>query len=169
MPSSDSSEFVLDASAFYAGIPFQSSEKCITTRAVYNEVKHIRRSHAALEALIDAGNLVVAEPEQASLNKVITCAKKTGDYRKLSRADISIIALALELRKTLISDDFAVANVATFLKIPIKTLTFKGISELRAWVSFCKACAKAYNSRNTVCRICGSRLRQRFKVVSDTV
>ena len=169
MSSSDSSEFVLDASAFYAGIPFQSSKKCITTNAVYDEVKHIRRSYSPLEALIDAGNLIIVEPEKVSLNKVIVCAKKTGDYRKLSQADISIIALALQLRKTLISDDFAVGNVATFLKIPVKTLAFKGISELRAWVSFCKACAKAYNSHISVCTICGARLRQRFKVVSDTV
>lgn len=169
MSSSDSSEFVLDASAFYAGIPFQSSKKCITTNAVYDEVKHIRRSYSPLEALIDAGNLIIVEPEKVSLNKVIVCAKKTGDYRKLSQADISIIALALQLRKTLISDDFAVGNVATFLKIPVKTLAFKGISELRAWVSFCKACARAYNSHISVCTICGSRLRQSFKVVSDTV
>ncbi len=169
MSSSDSSEFVLDASAFYAGIPFQSSKKCITTNAVYDEVKHIRRSYSPLEALIDAGNLIIVEPEKVSLNKVIVCAKKTGDYRKLSQADISIIALALQLRKTLISDDFAVGNVATFLKIPVKTLAFKGISELRAWVSFCKACARVYNSHISVCTICGSRLRQSFKVVSDTV
>jgi endoribonuclease Nob1 len=169
LSSSDSSEFVLDASAFYAGIPFQSSKKCITTNAVYDEVKHIRRSYSPLEALIDAGNLIIVEPEKVSLNKVIVCAKKTGDYRKLSQADISIIALALQLRKTLISDDFAVGNVATFLKIPVKTLAFKGISELRAWVSFCKACARAYNSHISVCTICGSRLRQSFKVVSDTV
>ena len=169
MSSSDSSEFVLDASAFYAGIPFQSSKKCITSNAVYDEVKHIRRSYSPLEALIDAGNLIIVEPEKVSLNKVIVCAKKTGDYRKLSQADISIIALALQLRKTLISDDFAVGNVATFLKIPVKTLAFKGISELRAWVSFCKACARAYNSHISVCTICGSRLRQSFKVVSDTV
>ena len=169
MSSSDFSEFVLDASAFYAGIPFQSSKKCFSTNAVYNEVKHIRRSYSPLEALIDAGNLIIIEPEKASLDKVIATAKETGDRRKLSSADISIIALALQLRKTLISDDYAVGNVATFLKIPVKTLAFKGISELRTWVSFCEACGQAYESYISMCRICGSRLRQRFKVVSDKV
>ncbi len=169
MSNSDSSEFVLDASAFYAGIPFQSSKKCFTTTAVYDEVKHIRRPYSALEALIDAGNLIIMQPEKGSLNKVIASAKETGDRRKLSSADISIIALAHQLRKTLISDDYAVANVATFLKIPVKTLAFKGISELRRWVSFCKACGNAYESYISECRICGSRLRQRFKVVGDKV
>jgi len=79
LSSSDFSEFVLDASAFYAGIPFQSSKKCFTTNAVYNEVKHIRRSYSPLEALIDAGNLIVIEPEKTSLDKVIATAKETGD------------------------------------------------------------------------------------------
>lgn len=169
MSSSDSSEFVLDASAFYAGIPFQSSKKCITTNAVYEEVRHIRRSYSPLEAFIDAGNLIIIEPELTSLNKVIACAKKTGDYKKLSRADISIIALALQLGKTLISDDFAVGNVATFLKIPVRTLAFKGISELRKWVSFCKPCCRVYNSGISVCQICGSRLTRRFTVITDTI
>ena len=169
MSNSDSSEFVLDASAFYAGIPFQSSKKCITTNAVYEEVRHIRRSYSPLEALIDAGNLIIIEPELTSFNKVIACAKKTGDYKKLSQADISIIALAFQFGKTLISDDFAVGNVATYLKIPVRTLAFKGISELRAWVSFCKSCGKVYNSGISVCQICGSRLRRRFTVITDTL
>jgi UPF0271 protein len=167
LSSSDSSEFVLDSSAFYAGIPFQSSKKCFTTATVYDEVKHIRRSYSPLEALIDAGNLIIMQPEKSSLNKVISSANETGDRRKLSPADISVIALAFQLRKTLISDDYAVGNVATSLKIPVKTLTFKGISELRRWVSFCKACGKAYESEISMCRICGSRLRRRFKVVGD--
>ena len=169
MSSWDSSEFVLDASAFYAGIPFQSSKKCVTTNAVYEEVRHIRKSYSPLEALIDAGNLIIIEPELTSFNQVIACAKKTGDYTKLSQADISIIALALQFGKTLISDDFAVGNVATFLKIPVITLASKGISKLRAWVYFCKSCSMVYNSRISVCKICGSRLKRRFTVISDTL
>lgn len=169
MSSSDSSEFVLDASAFYVGIPFQSSNKCITTNAVYEEVKHIRKSYSPIEALIDAGNLKIIEPELTSLNKVIACAKKTGDYTKLSQADISIIALALQFGKTLLSDDFAVGNVATLLKIPVRTLAFRGISELRAWVYFCKSCRTVYKSRINVCQICGSRLKRRFTVIGDTL
>ena len=168
MSSWDSSDFVLDASAFYAGIPFQSSKKCITTNAVYEEVRHIRKSYSPLEALIDAGNLIIIEPELTSFNKVMACAKKTGDYTKLSRADISIIALALQFGKTLISDDFAVGNVATFLKIPVITLASKGISKLRAWVYFCKSCGKVYKSGSSVCKICGSTLRRRFTVIADT-
>src|SRR6266705_679579 len=119
----------------------------------YDEVKHIRRPYSALEALIDAGNLIIMQPEKGSLNKVIASATETGDRRKLSSADISVIALALQLRKPLISDDYAVGNVATFLKIPVKTIALKGISELRRWVSFCKACGHAYESYISVCRI----------------
>jgi hypothetical protein len=60
----DSSELVLDASAFYAGIPFLSSSKCYTTNLVLKEVIHIKKSYSALEFLIDAGNLEIIEEEQ---------------------------------------------------------------------------------------------------------
>jgi rRNA maturation endonuclease Nob1 len=40
---------------------------------------------------------------------------------------------------------------------------------LRAWVSFCKSCGKVYNSGISVCQICGSRLRRRFTVITDTL
>ena len=54
-----SSEFVLDASAFYIGVPFISNSKFYTTNSVFKEVKHIKKSYGAVEALIDADKLKV--------------------------------------------------------------------------------------------------------------
>lgn len=159
----DSSELVLDASAFYAGIPFQSSRKCYSTTAIYQEVKHIQQAYAALDALIDSGNLTILEPDESSLNRVIHTANITGDIQKLSIADISIIALALQLKKTLISDDYAIGNIAAFLKIPIRTIAFRGISKIRRWSGFCNACGRAYKPYIRICTICGSRVMRRFK------
>jgi endoribonuclease Nob1 len=158
-----SSEFVLDASAFYAGVPFLSNSKCYTTNSVFKEVKHIKRSYGALEALIDAGKLKVIEPEELFLQQVISVAKKTGDFSRCSSADLSILALALQLKTTLISDDYAVGNIAKLLKIPIKSIGNKGITETRKWIAFCRACGKAYESNITECAICGNRLIRRSK------
>ena len=97
-----SEEFVLDASAFYTGIPFLSCTKYYTTNLVFNEIKHINKSYSAVELLKDIGDLEVIEPEEQIMEKVNTIAKKTGDSAKLSSADISIIALALQLKKILI-------------------------------------------------------------------
>jgi UPF0271 protein len=158
-----SSEFVLDASAFYTGVPFLSNSKFYTTNSVFKEVKHIKRSYGALEALIDAGKLKVIEPEELFLQQVISIAKKTGDFSRSSSADLSILALALQLKKTLISDDYAVGNIATLLKIPIKSMGTKGITEIRKWIPFCRTCGKAYEPNITECALCGSRLRRRSK------
>ena len=143
MPNSDFNRgFILDANAFYSGFPFTlSSLICYTTNLVFNEVKHIKRSYSALEALIGVGNLIVIDPEEQYLEKIIFVAKKTGDYLRLSQADLSILALAFQLQMTLISDDFAVENVATFLQIPFKTIGTKGILPLENGLLFVKPVA----------------------------
>ena len=158
-----SSEFVLDASAFYAGIPFLSNSKFYTTNSIFKEVKHIKRSYGALGALIDAGKLKLIEPEGLFLQQVTSIAKKTGDFSRTSSADLSILALALQLKITLISDDYAIGNIATLLKIPIKSIGNNGITEIRKWIAFCGACGKAYEPNITECALCGNRLRRRSK------
>jgi UPF0271 protein len=165
----DFSEFVLDASAFYAGTPFLSSSTCYTTNLVLKEVIHIKKSYSALESLIDAGNLKIIDPEEQFLKKIIKIARKTGDFSKLSSADLSILSLALQLKATLISDDYAIINIAILLRIPIKTIATKGITKVRRWVTFCKACGKAYSPDISECMLCGNKLRRRFKILSKQV
>jgi UPF0271 protein len=165
----DFSEFVLDASAFYAGTPFLSSSTCYTTNLVLKEVIHIKKSYSALEFLIDAGNLKIIDPEEQFLKKIIKIARKTGDFSKLSSADLSILSLALQLKATLISDDYAIINIAILLRIPIKTIATKGITKVRRWVTFCKACGKAYSPDISECMLCGNKLRRRFKILSKQV
>ena len=146
------------------GFPFQSSLKCYTTKAVYDEIEHIKKSYYRLEALIDAGNLTIREPDQSFVKKVIYCANNTGDKGRLSLADLTVIALALQMDRTLISDDYAIGNVSANLKVQVKSISFKGIKELRKWIPFCSACHMSFQPGTNVCRICGSRLRRRYKV-----
>lgn len=159
-----SSRYALDAGAFYAGIPFLSSGSYCTTQAVFDEVRHIKKSHGAIEALLDASSLEIIDPDRNSIEKAKTAAKKTGDYQKLSKADFSIIALALQLETTLLTDDYAVANVAASLKIPVKSSSSKGIKETRRWIAYCSACGRAFGSDAKECPLCGNRLRRKYKV-----
>ena len=158
------SSCALDAGAFYAGIPFLSSGSYCTTQAVFNEVKHIKRSHGAIEALLDAGSLQVIDPDKNTIEKVRATAKKTGDYQKLSQADISIIALALQMKIALLTDDYAVANVATTLKIPVQSSSSKGIKETRKWIAYCSACGKAFGPDAKECPLCGNKLKRKYKI-----
>lgn len=159
-----SSRLALDAGAFYAGIPFLSSGSYCTTQAVFDEIKHIKQSHGAIEALLDTGSLQVIDPDKDSIEKARAAAKKTGDYQKLSKADLSIIALALQLKTTLLTDDYAVANVAVSLKIPVQSSSSKGIKETRKWIAYCSACGRAFGPDTKECPLCGNRLKRKYKV-----
>lgn len=162
------SSLVLDAAAFYTGISFLSSdEKLYTTEEVLREVRHIKSSHSALETVMEAGKLKVREPSIAQLEKVRVAATGTGDFATLSSADFSIVALALELDTPLVTDDFAVANVASMLGVSVIPATpGKKIKETRKWISYCSACAKTFGGQKKECPLCGNTLKRKYRKIS---
>ncbi len=158
--------YALDAGAFYSGVVFLSSAlQYCTTQAILDEVKHIKKSHGAIEALIESNTLQILNSDRESIQNVVAAARETGDYVKLSEADISIIALALQLGIMLVTNDYAVANVATTLKIPVKSVAGKGITHTRRWIAYCSACGRAFGPNAKECRFCGNRLRRKYKIV----
>jgi UPF0271 protein len=158
--------YALDAGAFYTGVIFLSSAgRYYTTQAVFDEVKHIKKSHGAIEALLESNTLQIVNSDGKSIEKVVVAARRTGDYAKLSEADISIIALALQLEIVLVTNDYAVANVASTLKIPVKSVASKGITHTRKWIAYCSACGRAFGPNAKECRLCGNRLRRKYKLI----
>ena len=131
---------VLDATAFYAGIPFSSQTTHYVTTLVFDEIKHIKKNHNALQILIDSNRLLVRQPQADFQERVEKCAQKTGDIHSLSKQDISCIALSLELNTELISDDFAVLNVSNKLGINTIPLMTNGIKVVGKWIFYCPAC-----------------------------
>ena len=157
----------MDASAFYAGIPFLGSSKCYTTNDVFLEVKHIKRSHEALEALIDAGNLVILEPESGYVKNASELAKKSGDIAEMSKADLSVLALALYFKQSkneplVVTDDYAITNTAQLSGIKVSNVMTKGIRKVGRCVRYCSACGKSYGNSAKVCKICGNKLRMKL-------
>ncbi len=159
---------VLDATAFYAGIPLSSSSSIqyYTTTTVLNEVKHIKQSIDAMDLLVKTGKLVVVDPRQEYIEEARAYAKKLGEDDDLSDADISIIALALMLQSshevTIVSDDYSIANVAMAIGLNISYTMNKGIRYSGKWVRYCKVCRITYNDARKVCRVCGNELRYRL-------
>ena len=152
--------YVLDSTAFYAGIPYQGNGRYFTTYLVLEEVKH----HNVGSSLIHT-RVQVTEPTPESLSKVKATATKTGDIGALSQTDLSLLALGLDLLNgqggvNLVSDDFAVRNVAEVLSIPLAPTSMKG-GEWRniTWKIYCRGCGKTYtNPKLTVCPVCGTQL-----------
>jgi len=152
---------VLDASAFYAGIPFGSQIESYTTPKVYDEIKHIKKNHDALGILLETKRLTIIEPEKEYTDVVIKMSKTTGDFNELSKEDISSIALCLKLNGELITDDFAVSNVAQNLGLNVSPLMTKGIKDVGNWVYYCPGCHKNF-SESIECPICGNQLRKKL-------
>jgi len=151
---------VLDSSAFYAGIPFSSSEPSVTTSYVYNEIKHIKKDHDAVQILIETRRLKISDPEHKFIITVNDAAKKSGDFPNLSQEDVSIIALSLQLNAELITDDFAVSNVAKNLNIKVIPVMTSGIKNVVIWKYYCPGC-KTNFSKVTECPRCGNRLKRK--------
>ena len=151
---------ILDASAFYAGIPFASQEKNYTTPAVFDEIKHIKKNHDALNVLVETKRLEILDPQKEYITKVLTKAKEIGDFQNLSKGDISVIALCLQIGGELGTDDYAISNTAKQLSLKVIPIMTKGITEIKDWVYFCSGCEKIF-SKISQCPICGTNLSRR--------
>lgn len=150
----------MDSTAFYAGIPYQGNGRYYTTYLVLEEIKH----HSVGSSLIHT-RVQVTEPSMESASRVRSTAARTGDIGGLSETDMSLLALALDLSKSeggvhLVSDDFAVRNMAEVLSIPLSQTSLKG-GEWKniTWKLYCKGCGKQYtNPKLKQCPVCGTQL-----------
>ena len=157
---------VLDSTAFYAGIPFQGEGKYYTTYQVLDEV----RGRGPGAQLIHQ-RVQVTEPSKESIEKVKEASKKTGDKKSLSEADTSILAVTLDLVKSrsgdsvvLVTDDFAVRNVAEVIGISLSETAIRGEWKRITWVTYCKGCGKEYmETKRSVCEVCGTKLSRKAR------
>ena len=152
---------IYDASAFYAGIPFASSDSGITSTLIFEEIQHIKKNHGAIEILLSTGRLKILDPTADSMKFITEQARKTGDIQKLSIADMSGIALAFELKSKLITDDFAVSNLAKNLRIHVEPIMTKGIRDVGRWIYYCTGCKKEFVGEE-FCDQCGNKLNRKL-------
>jgi endoribonuclease Nob1 len=152
---------ILDASAFYAGVPFRSTDVCYTTPLVYEEIRHIKKNHDAIGTLLETRRLEIREPSLEYIKNAIKASKNTGDFPQLSKQDISIIALGIETNGKIISDDFAISNVAKNLGLEIIPIMTKGIKDVGKWVHYCPGC-RTNHSSGTECPVCGTPLKRKL-------
>jgi len=159
----DSNIFILDSSAFYAGFYRSLYSKFYTTTSILQEIKHLLKSSITLDLLISSGALVVQDPTKESVDKIIYTANLLGDIKKLSQADISIISLAYQLNRILVSDDYSILIVSNFLKFKTISLGNDGIVMLRKWKNFCRTCIKQYRLTVKECESCGNATKRNYK------
>ena len=152
---------ILDASAFYAGVPFRSSNDYYTTSLVYDEIKHIKKNHGVLGILLQTNRLKIRDPERESTEVAVKAAKDTGDFPQLTKQDISIIALCIEMSGEIISDDFAISNLLKNLGLKILPIMTQGIKDVGKWIHYCPGC-RTNHTNGKECPICGTTLKRKL-------
>ena len=149
--------YVLDASFFFSGLTLEG--ELFTPPSVAEELADLR-SRGRLEALLAAG-LSICSPSGESMDRVTRAAEETGDAPRLSAADRDVIALALDLDATVVTDDYALQNVALFLGLSVRGI-LQGKARPRRWKFRCTGCHRRYSSAGT-CPECGSPLKRTLK------
>lgn len=138
-----------------------------TTEGILKEIKKSEMTKAIIESYILSGNLVIRNPSQKYLEKARDLAIDTGDLVKLSKQDLEIIALGLELldegyEVQVVTDDYSIQNVLKGIGIEVVSY-FRKIKKVYNWILVCEKCGEIYPADypNTYCEKCGGRIIRR--------
>jgi len=148
--------YVLDTSAFIH--EFDTEESVATIPAVREELDDAQAYR--YDAMEGAG-MHIQIPDDNSVATVETAAERTGDATVLSKTDVRLLAAALELDAVLVTDDYAMQNVADDLGIDVEVIAQEGIEERREWRHQCQGCGKVFDEHHDRCPICGSQLARK--------
>jgi len=126
--------FVLDTAAFLAALPLHIyGYKMYTTPSVINEVRD-SESVIRLEISIDIDRIEIVSPSTRSISRVVEISKRLGLYNFLSKTDIEVIALALELREqglkpVVLTDDYDIQILLRSIGIEFRSVKTMGIKD----------------------------------------
>ena len=152
--------FILDTCAFLT--QKHPTGEFATVPGIKSEIVN-RQSRQYFENML-ATHLKVMKAQKNSYDVVNKEAKETGDYDVLSKVDMDILALGYECKGTIITDDFAIQNVALALEVKFLSCSGKVISEKRAWRYKCTACNHKEKVKLKNCSVCGNEEIRRIKL-----
>jgi len=147
---------VLDSSAFIRD--YTTDQSIATVPMVREELEG--EAGYRFDALEGSG-MRIHIPDPGTVERVERAAGETGDRETLSRADVRLLAASFELDATLVTDDYAMQNVAEKLDIRVEVIAQDGIDERRDWNFQCQGCGRVFDENRDRCEICGSGLTRK--------
>jgi len=147
---------VLDSSAF---IDDYTTEEPIATIPLVREELEDEAGYR-FDALEGSG-MRIHIPDPGTVERVERAARETGDAETLSRTDVRLLAAAFELDAMLVTDDYAMQNVAEKLDVGVEVIAQEGIDERRDWDFQCQGCGRTFDDHRDRCAICGSDLERK--------
>lgn len=159
-----SETYILDTSALIAGFVPSLKEEVnqMTVSEVVEEAQGLSVK-LELETAVTSGQVKIEDPPEEAVARVKSKAAKTGDV--VSGTDIKLLALAFHLlesreKPVLVTDDYAIQNLATLLNVPYCRVAQPGIKDIYKWKKVCPSCGEVYPPDVSTCKICGSRLKR---------
>ena len=124
------------------------------------EIARVNKDRALL---IEGLRLHWRNPSAEALQRAKEAAQASGDISGLSSVDLDVLAIAIEHRAIVVSDDHRIQNVAESAGIPWIPVIGKGISEKWDWIRKCRGCGKTWPKMPDIisneCSDCGSEIR----------
>lgn len=159
----------MDTSAFIVGFdPFSISEDQYSVPLVKEEIRTSSMAWVRFKTAVESGKLKVRAPKKIFMDKVKASATLVGDTFFLSKADLQVLALALELKTqgyspSIATDDYSMQNVADQMGIEFASLATFGIRFRLQWIRYCPACHKRYpaNYKSRKCEVCDTKLKRK--------
>ncbi|MFB6094694.1 MAG: NOB1 family endonuclease [Halanaeroarchaeum sp.] len=148
--------YVLDTSAFIH--EYETDGPVATVPAVREELSD---AQAYRFDAMEGGGMHIQIPDESTLQTVRQVATRTGDETVLSATDVDLLAAAVELDATLVTDDYAMQNVADALDLAVEVIAQDGIEERRDWHFQCQGCGREFEDDRERCPICGSHLARK--------
>ncbi len=148
--------YVLDSSAFIH--EYHTDETIASVPLVREELED--ESAYRFDALEGSG-MHLHIPDEETVVRIERAARETGDLEELSETDIRLVATAFELDGTLVTDDYAMQNVAEKLNVNVEVIAREGIEEQRDWRFQCQGCGREFDDHHERCPICGSDLSRK--------
>jgi len=147
---------VLDTTAFIT--EYHTTDDTATVPSVREELEG--ESAYRYDAM-EGADMYVHLPEEGTVNRIRRAAENTGDADVLSDTDVSLLATAFELDAVLVTDDYAMQNVASRLDVGVEAIAQEGITEERDWSFQCQGCGREFDEDKERCPICGSSLSRK--------
>ena len=144
--------FILDTCAFFS--QKHPDGEFLTVPGIENEIIN-KQSKQYFESMLST-KMNVSKASDDSYKIIKKQAKETGDYDVLSKIDLDIIALGYETKGTIVTDDFAIQNVALVLELNFVSCSDKIITEKRFWRYKCTACNHKEKEKRKDCPVCGN-------------
>lgn len=152
--------YILDTSLLLGGKEPPQDGRWATTPEAAAEVTPGGRDAARFERWRSNG-LEIRSARQESQDRVDETAIRAGTLTRLSVADQSLIALALDMDAVLVTDDYTMLDVASRLDVQTRTVNQDGIEGHVDWKPRCTGCGRWFDEpqKKDECPICGSPVK----------